>query len=116
MLKSNYRITLVGGSFIDGEEVFEVEADRVISKLKKLNHTDLLTIEHDSGVQIEIYGTLEHPLQKGCAAFIKENDGTRRTSAVQHFITVPSGTVYIETKNTHYVLKPPAAAPKEVRV
>ena len=36
--------------------------------------------------RIEIYGTLEHPLQKGCAAFIKENDGTRRTSAVQHFI------------------------------
>ena len=54
MLKSNYRITLVGGSFIDGEEVFEVEADRVISKLKKLNHTDLLTIEHDSGVQMHI--------------------------------------------------------------
>ena len=54
MLKSNYRITLVGGSFIDGEEVFEVEADRVISKLKKLTHTDLLTIEHDSGVQMHI--------------------------------------------------------------
>ena len=54
MLKSNYRITLVGGSFIDGEEVFEVEADRVISKLKQLNHTDLLTIEHDSGVQMHI--------------------------------------------------------------
>ena len=66
--------------------------------------------------RIEIYGTLEHPLQKGCAAFIRENDGTRRTSAVQHFVTVPSGTVYIETKNTHYVLKPIAAAPKEVRV
>ena len=45
MLKSNYRITLVGGSFIDGEEVFEVEADRVISKLKN---------EHDSGVQRHI--------------------------------------------------------------
>ena len=54
MLKSNYRITLVGGSFIDGEEVFEVEADRVISKLKELNHTDQLTIEHDSGVQMHI--------------------------------------------------------------
>ena len=66
--------------------------------------------------RVEIYGTLAHPLQRGCAAFIKENDGTRRTSAVQHFITVPSGTIYIETKNTHYVLKPPAAAPKEVRV
>lgn len=66
--------------------------------------------------RVEIYGTLEHPLQRGCAAFIKENDGTRRTSAVLHFITVPSGTVYIETKNTHYILKSPAAAPKEVRV
>ena len=54
MLKSNYRITLVGGSFIDGEEAFEVEADRLVSKLKKLNHTDLLTIEHDSGVQMHI--------------------------------------------------------------
>ena len=64
--------------------------------------------------RIEIYGTLEHPLQKGCAAFIKESGGTRCTSAVQHFITVPSGTVYIETKNTHYILKPPTAAPKEV--
>ena len=54
MLKSNYRITLVGGSFIDGEEAFEVEADRLVSKLKKLNHTDLLTIEHDSGVPMHI--------------------------------------------------------------
>lgn len=54
MLKSNYRITLVGGSFIDGEEVFETESERVISKLKKLNHTDLLTIEHDSGLQMHI--------------------------------------------------------------
>ena len=66
--------------------------------------------------RVEIYGTLEYPLQRGCAAFIKESNGTRRTSAVQHFITVPSGTVYIETKNTHYVLKPIAATPKEVRV
>ena len=66
--------------------------------------------------RVEIYGTLEYPLQRGCAAFIKEPNGTRRTSAVQHFITVPSGTVYIETKNTHYVLKPLATAPKEVRV
>ena len=32
--------------------------------------------------RIEIYGTLEHPLQKGCAAFIKESGGTRRTFAV----------------------------------
>ncbi|MBQ9838480.1 MAG: hypothetical protein IJO56_03145 [Oscillospiraceae bacterium] len=67
--------------------------------------------------RVEIYGTLQYPLQKGCAAFIQESNGTRRTSAVQHFITVPSGTVYIETKNTHYVLKPLSAAPcQEVRV
>ncbi len=66
--------------------------------------------------RVEIYGTLEHPLQRGCAAFIREKNGTRRTSAVQHFITVPSGTVYIETKNTHYILKPLAAAPNGVSV
>ena len=42
------------------------------------------------------------------AAFIKEAEGTRRTSSVKHFITTPSGVTYIETKNTHYVLHPPA--------
>ena len=61
--------------------------------------------------RVEIYGTLQFPLERGQAAFICEDNGTRRTSAVQHFITVPSGTVYIETKNTHYVLKPLSAAP-----
>lgn len=66
--------------------------------------------------RVEIYGTLEYPLQKGCAAFIRESNGTRRTSPVQHFVAVPSGTVYIETKNTHYVLKPMYVPPKEVRV
>ena len=57
--------------------------------------------------RIEIYGTLEFPLSIGCAAFIKEAEGTRRTSSVKHFITLPSGVTYIETKNTRYVLRPP---------
>lgn len=61
--------------------------------------------------RIEIYGTLEFPLAIGCAAFIKESAGTRRTSSVQHFITLPSGVTYFETQNTHYVLHPPAKAP-----
>lgn len=56
--------------------------------------------------RIELYGSLEYPLAVGCAAFIKEANGSRRTSAVQHFITLPSGTIYIETQNTHYILKP----------
>lgn len=67
--------------------------------------------------RIDIYGTLEFPLTIGCAAFIKEAEGTRRTSSVKHFISLPSGVTYIETKNTHYVLHPPAkaAAVKGVR-
>ena len=60
--------------------------------------------------RIDIYGTLEFPLTIGCAAFIKEAKGTRRTSSVKHFITTPSGVIYIETKNTHYVLHPPVKA------
>ena len=67
--------------------------------------------------RIEIYGTLEFPLSIGCAAFIKEAEGTRRTSSVKHFITLPSGVTYIETKNTRYVLRPPEkVAVKGVRV
>ena len=66
--------------------------------------------------RIDIYGTLEFPLAIGCAAFIKEAGGTRRTSSVKHFISLPSGVTYIETKNTHYVLHPPvSAAAKGVR-
>ena len=66
---------------------------------------------------IELYGTLEYPLAIGYAAFIKEANGSRRTSAVRHFITLPSGTVYIETENTHYILKPlKATAAKGVSV
>lgn len=66
--------------------------------------------------RVELYGTLEYPLSIGYAAFIKEVNGSRRTSAVQHFITLPSGTVYIETQNTHYILKPlKAMDAKEVR-
>lgn len=60
--------------------------------------------------RIDIYGTLEFPLTIGCAAFIKEAEGTRRTSSVKHFISMPSGLIYIETKNTHYVLHPPVKA------
>lgn len=67
--------------------------------------------------RIEIYGTLEFPLSIGCAAFIKEAEGTRRTYSVKHFITLPSGVTYIETKNTRYVLRPPEkVAVKGVRV
>lgn len=54
MLKSSYRINLFGGTHIDGEEVFEVEADRIVTKLKDLKQGDLLTIDHDSGLQIHI--------------------------------------------------------------
>lgn len=60
--------------------------------------------------RIDIYGTLEFPLTIGCVAFIKEAEGTRRTSSVKHFISMPSGVIYIETKNTHYVLHPPVKA------
>lgn len=68
--------------------------------------------------RIDITGTLECPLTQGCAAFIREADGSpRRTSAVKHFITMPSGLIYIQTKNTHYYLHPPAkaGAKKEAR-
>lgn len=61
--------------------------------------------------RLDIYGTLEYPLRIGCAAFIKEEANSRRTSAVKHFITLPSGVTYIETQNTHYVLHPPTKAP-----
>lgn len=60
--------------------------------------------------RIDIYGTLEYPLSIGCAAFIKEADGLRRTSAVRHFIKLPSGVTYIQTQNTHYYLHPPGKA------
>lgn len=68
--------------------------------------------------RIDIYGTLEFPLTIGYAAFInKQEGGPIRTSSVRHFITLPSGVTHIQTKNTHYVLYPPAkAATKEVRV
>lgn len=68
--------------------------------------------------RLDIYGTLEYPLCIGCAAFIKEEANSRRTSAVKHFLKLPSGATYIETQNTHYVLHPPAKVPaaKGVRV
>lgn len=66
--------------------------------------------------RVDIYGTLEYPLAIGCSAFIKEATGMRRTSTVKHFITMPSGVTYIETRNTHYILHPPVkAAAKGVR-
>ena len=67
--------------------------------------------------RVDIYGTLELPLTIGCAAFIREAAGTRRTSSVQRFIQLSSGVMYIQTRNTHYYLHPPASAPvsKEVR-
>ena len=53
--------------------------------------------------RVDIYGTLETPLEQGCSAFIKEvGKKPFRTSAVQHYITSPSGLIYIQTKNTHY--------------
>lgn len=68
--------------------------------------------------RIDINGTLEFPLTIGYAAFIKKQEGGPiRTSSVKHFITLPSGVTHIQTKNTHYVLHPPAkAAAKGVRV
>lgn len=65
-----------------------------------------------------IYGTLVYPLSIGGVAFIKEADKSRRTSAVKHYIKLPSGTVHIVTKNTRYVLYPltkAKAAAREVR-
>lgn len=68
--------------------------------------------------RIEICGTIEAPLEKGCSAFIREVGADPiRTSAVKHFITLPSGLIYIQTENTHYYLHPPAkaSAVREVR-
>jgi len=66
--------------------------------------------------RVDIYGTLEFPLTIGCAAFIQEvGEGPIRTSAVKHFIKLPSGVTYIQTKNTHYYLHPPAKAPAAKR-
>lgn len=68
--------------------------------------------------RIDIYGTLEFPLTIGCAAFIRQTKGDPiRTTPVKHFITLPSGMIYIQTRNTHYYLHPPAkaAAVKGVR-
>lgn len=68
--------------------------------------------------RIDLCGTLEAPLEKGCAAFIRKvGEEPFRTSAVKHFITMPSGLTYIQTANTHYYLHPPAVvgAAKGVR-
>lgn len=63
--------------------------------------------------RVNIYGTLECPISIGSVAFIRERTGARRTSPVKFFITLPTGTIYIQTRNTHYWLHPPA---KETRV
>lgn len=61
--------------------------------------------------RIDLYGTLETPMEKGCVAYIKEvGKKPFRTSVVQHFMTSPSGLIYIQTKNTHYYLHPPVVA------
>lgn len=68
--------------------------------------------------RMDIYGTLAFPLSVGCAAFIKESNGNCRiTSPVKHFVTLPSGRIYIQTVNTHYHLHLPGkASGKEVLV
>ncbi len=58
---------------------------------------------------IDLRGVLEYPLTIGCAAFIKpEGQEAIRTSTVQRFVNLPSGAIYIETRNTHYLLRPVA--------
>lgn len=70
--------------------------------------------------RLDVYGSLAYPLEIGCAAFIQEADNCYWTSPVKHFIKLPSGITYIETRNTHYVLHPPTAVPlvrhKEVHI
>ncbi len=66
--------------------------------------------------RVDIYGTLEYPLEKGLAAFIKDASGLRRTSTVKHYISMPSGVIHIHTQNTHYVLHKPSQAPAGVEV
>ena len=62
-----------------------------------------------------IYGTLEFPLFRGCAAFIKESGSSLRTSPVKHFLTLRSGVIYIECRDESYMLHPPVSGAKEVR-
>lgn len=60
--------------------------------------------------RVDLYGTLEFPLTKGYSAFIRQEQGEPiRTTPVKHFITLPSGLVYFQTRNTHYYLHPPAS-------
>lgn len=66
--------------------------------------------------RVDLYGTLECPITIGSAAFIKERTRARRTSLVQRFFTLPTGTIYIQTQNTHYWLHPPAKERKTCAV
>lgn len=69
--------------------------------------------------RIDICGTLPFPLYIGYSTFIQvEGDNGYVTSPVVRFLTMPSGVIYIETKNSHYYVHPPAkaAAEKGVRV
>lgn len=66
--------------------------------------------------RVDIYGTLEFPLARGCAAFIQGANGPIRTSPVRHFVKLPSGVIYIETRNSHYVLHPPEKATATGRI
>lgn len=63
-----------------------------------------------------IYGTLEHPIYIGCAAFIREGGKSRRTSPVKHYIKLRSGVTYIECRDESYMLHPPVNTTTEVRV
>lgn len=56
--------------------------------------------------RVEITGALLYPLVVGQAAFIKESNGLRRTSAVQSFSQANAGSIKFETENTRYVLRP----------
>ncbi len=62
--------------------------------------------------QITVYGDLKYPLIIGGVAYIQTKEGVLRTSSVQHFIQHPDGTMDIETKNSRYILCPPAKEPQ----
>ena len=54
MLSSNYKINLIGGSCLEGVEVYELEAERIVQRLKALGPGDLLQIDFPSGIQVHI--------------------------------------------------------------
>mgnify|MGYP000093448650 CR=1 FL=1 len=54
---------------------------------------------------IEIHGVLQKPLEIGTAAFILEDNGIRRTSAVLEYKQVSENEIHFETLNTIYHLR-----------